>query len=140
MQDPFNQIRKQSGWVRDNLGTQVPLGSSGDAKEMMQLPNDMRKIAPGANTLIRGKLSKELWADLAMLSTIGQNHQLTQVFVANVVAGSMAEDGQATTNFLQGIVNMLAVPALSPTYAHPQRGGDGHKTRSNHGRIAADNE
>lgn len=118
----------------------MPLGHSGDAKEMLQLPNDMRSIAPAANTLVRGKLTKELWADLAMLSTIGQNHKLTQVFVANVVAGSMSEDGQATTNFLQGIVNMLAVPALSPTYAHPQHGGDGHRRGTSSGRITTDNE
>lgn len=140
MQDPMNRVVRQGGWVRDNLGVQVPMGSNSDAKELLQLPQDMRKFLPSANTLIRGNLSRELWSDLAMLISIAGDHALTKRFIASVVAGSMSENGQATTNTLQAMVNMLAVPALSPTFAHPQHWGDGNKRRSHDGRIASDGE
>jgi hypothetical protein len=138
MQDPLNRVFRRGGWASDNLGTQVPLGSNSDAKELLQLPQDMRKFLPAANTLIRGNLSRELWPRLAKLLAIAGDHALTKRFIVAVAAGSMSENGQATTNTLQAMVNMLAVPALSPTFAHPQRRGDGH-TGSNHdGRIASD--
>ena len=138
MPGPFDAWRS-GNWARDNLGTQVPMGSSSDAKELLQLPQDMRKFLASANTLIRGNLSKELWADLAMLISIAGDHDLTKRFVVSVVAGSMSENGQATTNTLQAMVNMLAVPALSPTFAHPQRRNNGNG-RKDDGRNSPDNE
>jgi len=136
MPGPFDQAFRSSNWARDNLGTQVPMGSGSDAKELLQLPQDMRKFLPAANTLIRGNLPRELWADLSMLISIAGDHALTKRFIVSVAAGSMSENGQATTNTLQAMVNMLAVPALSPTFAHPQRRGNGHKGNKDDARIA----
>ena len=124
MQDPL----RKGNWMRDTLGTMSPLGGGFQAKELMQLPNEMQKLALAANTLIRGNFSKELWPDLAMLNAIAPRHRLTQVFIASVTAGSMAENGQATTNTLQAMVNMLVPSALSPYKAGPQtKRKDGHK-------------
>ena len=140
MQDQ-NRIFRQGNWARDNLGTQVPMGSSSDAKELLQLPQDMRKFLPAANTLIRGNLPKELWSDLSMLISIAGDHALTKRFIVAVAAGSMSENGQATTNTLQAMVNMLAVPALSPTYAHPQRRNSGNGNNGNRdNRVIDDRE
>lgn len=136
MQNPLNQVFRQGGWARDNLGTQVPMGSGSDAKILLQLPDDMRKLLPAANTLIRGNLPKELWPTLSMLISLAGDHMLTKRFIVSIAAGSMSENGQATTNALQAMVNMLAVPALSPTYAHPQARGDGHRRSSHDGRVA----
>lgn len=139
---PFDS-RRQGNWIRDNLGTQAPLGSGSNAKEFMQLPRDVNKLALATNTLIRGKFTKELWSDLAMLNAIAPHHKLTQVFIASVTAGSMAENGQATTNALQASVNMLVPEALSPYIAQPtNRRWDPRKFGKNHeGRVAKeDNE
>jgi len=97
-----------SGWMRDSSGMMVPMGGSVSAKELQQLPKEMRDIALAANTLIRGNFSKDLWPDLAMLNAIAPQHRLTQVFIASVTAGSMAEGGAASKKFLMGITNMLA--------------------------------
>lgn len=139
MQDPF----RHGNWMRDNLGTQAPLGGSSSAKEFMQLPRDLDKLALAANTLIRGKFNKELWPDLAMLNAIAPRHRLTQVFIASVTAGSMAENGQATTNALQASVNMLVPGALSPYNAQSgNRRREIGKVNKNHdGKVAdEDNE
>ena len=135
MPGPFDQSFRSGNWARDNLGTQVPMGSGSDAKELLQLPQDMRKFLPAANTLIRGNLLRDLWPDLSMLLSIAGDHAPTKRFIISVVAGSMSENGQATTNTLQAMVNMLAVPALSPTFAHPQRRGNGHKGNKDDSRI-----
>jgi len=137
MQDPF----KHGNWMRDNLGTMSPLGGSSNAKELMQLPKEMRDITLAANTLIRGKFTKELWPDLAMLNAIAPRHRLTQVFIASVTAGSMAENGQATANFLQGIVNMLVPSAMSPyNTLSPSKRRDGHKIGKHRDGKVADEE
>lgn len=136
----MHQAWRQGNWAKDNLGTQVPLGSGSDAKILLQLPEDMRKLLPAANTLIRGNLPKELWPILSMLISLAGDHLLTKRFIVSIAAGSMSENGQATTNALQAMVNMLAVPALSPTYAHPQYRSDGHKGRNYNGRIASSDE
>lgn len=136
MPDPFNQAWRSGNWARDNLGTQVPMGSGSDAKILLQLPEDMRKFLPAANTLIRGNLSEKLWPRIAKLLAIAGDHAPTKRFIVAVVAGSMSENGLATTNALQAFVNMLAVPALSPALAHPQRRGNGHKESKDDRRIA----
>lgn len=138
-----NQFDPRGRWMRDNLGTQAPLGGSSSAKEFMQLPRDIDKLALATNTLIRGKFTKELWSDLAMLNAIAPHHKLTQILIASVTAGSMAENGQATTNALQAAVNMLVPGALSPYYAQPaNRRQESRKFGKNHeGKIAEeDNE
>lgn len=142
---PAQPIRATPGsgnWIRDSSGMMAPVGSASSAKELMQLPKEMRDITLAANTLIRGRFTKELWPDLAMLNAIAPRHRLTQVFIASVTAGSMAENGQATTNFLQGIVNMLVPSALSSYNAQPQnRRRDGHKIgRKSEGKVAEDDE
>jgi len=86
----------------------MPMGGGVSAKELQQLAKEMRDIAPAANTLIRGNFSKDLWPDLAMLNAIAPRHRLTQVFIASVTAGSMAEDGAAGKKFLMALTNMLA--------------------------------
>jgi hypothetical protein len=141
MQNQFDP-RRQGNWMRDNLGTMAPLGGSSSAKEFMQLPKDMDRLALAANTLIRGKFTKELWPDLAMLNAIAPHHKLTQVFIASITAGSMAENGQATTNALQATVNMLVPGALSPYNAQStNRRRDLHKTsKSNDGKVAEEDE
>lgn len=98
----------------------APVGSSLSLKEFIQLPREMRDITLAANTLVRGNFSKELWPDLAMLNAIAPRHRLTQVFIASVTAGSMAQNGQATTNFLQGSVGMIAPSALSTYLTSPE--------------------
>jgi len=135
MPGQFDQSFKSGNWVRDNLGTQVPMGSGTDARILLQLPEDMRKFLPAANTLVRGNLSEKLWPRMAKLLAIAGDHAPTKRFIVAVVAGSMSENGLATTNALQAFVNMLAVPALSPALAHPQRRGNGHKGNKDDSRI-----
>jgi hypothetical protein len=141
MQNPFDPHR-QGNWMRDNLGTMSPLGGRTDAKELMQLPKEMQDIALAANTLIRGKFTKELWPDLAMLNAIAPHHRLTQVFIASVTAGSMAENGQATANFLQGIVQMLSPQSMSPYNSlPPNKRRDSRKIDRNHdGKVSEEYE
>jgi len=108
---PTQPIRATPGtgnWMRDSSGMMAPVGGSISAKELQQLPKEMRDITLAANTLIRGNFSKELWPDLAMLNAIAPRHRLTQIFIASVTAGSMAEGGAASKKFLMGITNMLA--------------------------------
>ena len=125
--------------MRDSSGMMAPVGSASSIKELIQLPKEMRDIALAANTLIRGKFTKELWPDLAMLNAIAPRHRLTQVFIASVTAGSMAENGQATANFLQGSVNMIVPGALSPYNSQPQNlRRDRYKTGRNHDSKVAD--
>ena len=106
--------------MRDSSGMMAPVGSSLSLKEFIQLPKEMRDIAMAANTLVRGNFTKDLWPDLAMLNAIAPRHRLTQVFIASVTAGSMAQNGQATTNFLQGSVGMIAPSALSTYLVSPE--------------------
>lgn len=113
MQDPF----RQGNWRQDPFGVQAPMGSGHGAKIFMELPKEIDKSALATNILIRGKFTRELWSDLAMLNAIAPHHKLTQIFIASVTAGSMAENGQATTNALQSDVKMLVPGALSPYYA-----------------------
>jgi len=140
---PTQPIRATPGsgnWMRDSSGMMAPVGSSVSAKELQQLPKEMREIALAANTLIRGNFSKELWPDLAMLNAIAPRHRLTQVFIASVTAGSMAQDGAASKKFLMGITNMLAPGMLVED--DKRRWRDNIKKRKDHdGRIAdEDNE
>jgi len=121
----------------------APVGGGSSLKEFIQLPKEMREITVAANTLIRGKFTKDLWPDLAMLNAIAPRHRLTQIFIASVTAGSMAENGQATTNFLQGNVQMLVPSALSSYYGQPQaRRKDFRRFgKNNDGKVAdEDNE
>lgn len=139
MAGPFD-VQKFGNWARDNLGTQVPMGSGGDAKEFMQLPQDLRGFLPAANAIMRGNLSEKLWPRIAKALAIAGDHAPTKRFMVAIVAASAAQNGQATTNAMQVAVNMLAVPALSPTLAHPQRRGNGHKEGKDGDRISFDNE
>ena len=128
--------------MRDALGTQSPLGGFTSAKELQQLPSEMQKIALAANTLIRGNFSHDLWPDLAMLNAIAPRHRLTQVFIASVTAGSMAEGGAASKKFLMGITNMLAPGMLADD--NGQRQYDKRKAarfaKGNDGKEPDDNE
>src|SRR5512136_977036 len=107
MGDPLKASVNQSGWRKDSAGLMLPMGSGSSAKIFMQLPKEIQEIATSANTLARGNFAKELWPRLAMLLTIAPNHQGTQVFVANITAGSMAEGGQASIKALMAMVQML---------------------------------
>jgi hypothetical protein len=120
----------------------MPTGSASSAKELMQLPKEMRDIALAANTLIRGNFSSELWPDLALLNAIAPRHMLTQIFIASVTAGSMAQNGQATTNTLQAMVNMIVPGALSPYVSQPLRKKEADKLRREHknGKVPDDEE
>lgn len=138
MQDPLKAFR-QGNWMRDSLGTMSPLGGSTDAKELMQLPKEMRDIALAANTLIRGNLSKELWPDLAMLNAIAPRHRLTQIFIASVTAGSMAEQGHASKKFLMGITNMLAPGMLVEQTGKPSQFGK-KRPKGDNGKVVEDEE
>lgn len=138
---PINAIPRGGGWIKDSSGMMAPVGSSTSVKELMQLPKEMRDLAIGANTLIRGNLSPDLWPDLAMLLSIAPRHRLTLTFVASVVAGSKAQYGQATTDLLQGIVNMLVPSALSPHRGEPlSRKKVGQKFSKNHDGKAAEED
>ena len=136
---PIRATPGSGGWIRDSSGMMAPVGSASSAKELQQLPKEMRDITLAANTLIRGNFSKELWPDLAMLNAIAPRHRLTQVFIASVTAGSMAEGGQASKKFLMGITNMLA-PGMLDNDA--RRRYDKHKKHNNNdGKVAdEDNE
>jgi len=131
-----------SGWMKDSSGMMAPLGSSTSVKELQQLPKEMRGIVLAANTLIRGNFSKELWPDLTMLNALGPQHRLTQVFLASVTAGSMAEEGAASKKFLMGLTNMLAPGMLEDSH---QRAYDRRKAAANFGKnhrdkVAEDDE
>ncbi|MBV6342851.1 hypothetical protein [Candidatus Magnetobacterium casense] len=115
-----------SGWMKDSSGMMAPLGSATSVKELQQLPKDMRDITLAANTIIRGNFTRELWSDLAMLNALAPRHRLTQVFIASVTAGSMAEGGAASKKFLMGITNMLAPGMLEDNSRRPY---DKRKTR-----------
>lgn len=132
MANPIKANPGSGNWMRDSSGMMVPMGSASSLKEFIQLPKEMRNITVAANTLIRGNFSKDLWPDLAMLNAIGPRHRLTQIFIASVTAGSMAENGQATTNLLQGSVGMIAPGALSTYRAESRiRRKDGSKPSKN---------
>jgi hypothetical protein len=139
---PISAIPGGGNWMKDSSGMMVPVGGSFSGKELMQLPKEMREITLAANTLIRGNFSKDLWPDLAMLNAIAPRHRLTQVFIASITAGSMAENGQATTNALFAMVNMLVPSALSPYKAESQsRRRDGHKAGKNpESKVAEEDE
>lgn len=138
---PAQPIRATPGtgnWMRDSSGMMAPVGSATSAKELQQLPKEMREIALAANTLIRGNFSKELWPDLAMLNAIAPHHRLTQVFIASVTAGSMAQDGAASKKFLMGITNMLAPGMLVED--DKRRWRDNIKKRKDHDGRTADED
>lgn len=145
MPDPLKASTSQQGnWRKDNAGLLMPMGGSSSAKLLIQLPKEVQDIATSANTLARGKFSKELWPKLAMLSTIaGPDHTKTKMFIANITAGSMAEGGQASTNFLQGIVNMLVPSALprADGYHPPGKNGGRAKRRDDQrSKVVEDDE
>jgi hypothetical protein len=138
---PLNAIPGGSGWIRDSSGMMAPVGSSISAKELQQLPKEMRDISLAANTLIRGNFSKDLWPDLSMLNAIAPRHRLTQVFIASVTAGSMAEGGAASKKFLMGITNMLAPGMLTEDDGRGRRDVRKATKFSKDGKIAEeDNE
>jgi len=136
--NPISAIPGGGNWRSDSSGQLVPLGGSISAKELQQLPREMRDIALAANTLIRGNFSKELWPDLAMLNAIAPRHRLTQIFIASVTAGSMAESGAASKKFLMGITGMIAPQMLEDNtrrrYDKPK------KHNNNDGKVVEDNE
>ena len=125
--------------MKDSSGMMVPVGGSISAKELQQLPKEMREIALAANTLIRGNFSKELWPDLAMLNAIAPRHRLTQVFIASVTAGSMAEGGHASKKFLMGITNMLAPGMLEQQTRKPSHGAQ-KKPKGDDGKVVENDE
>jgi hypothetical protein len=135
MPGQFDQSFRSGNWARDNLGTQVPMGSGSDAKEFMQLPHDIRNFLPAANAVMRGNLSEKLWPWIAKALAIAADHVPTKRFMLAIVAASAAQNGQATTNAMQVAVNMLAIPGLSTVLAHPQRRGNGHKESKDDRRI-----
>ena len=140
---PTQPIRATPGggnWRQDSSGMMVPVGGNTSARELQQLPREMRDIALAANTLIRGNFSKDLWPDLAMLNAIAPRHRLTQVFIASVTAGSMAEGGAASKKFLMGITNMLAPGMLTEDDGRGRR--DTRKTTKfgKDGKVAEDDE
>ena len=134
----------QGNWRKDSAGLLMPMGGSSSAKLLIQLPKEVQEIATSANTLARGKFSKQLWPKLAMLSTLaGPDHVMTKMFIANITAGSMAEGGQASTNFLQGIVQMLVPSALPRADGyHPggKNGDKGKRREDHHSKVVEDNE
>ena len=112
-QQPINASFGGGGWKRDSAGLMAPVGGSAGEKELLRLPKELETLATSANTLMRGRLAKELWPRLALLSTIaGPDHKRTKAFIANIVAGSMAENGLARTEYLEGVVKMLALSAM----------------------------
>ena len=139
MPGPFD-VQKFGNWGRDNLGTQVPMGSGSDAKEFMQLPQDIRSFLPAANAVMRGNLSEKLWPHIAKALAIAGDHAPTKRFMVAIVSASAAQNGQATTNAMQVAVQMLAERGLSTVLAHPQRRGNGHKESKSDGRSTSDNE
>lgn len=141
---PNNPIRASygggGGWMRDSSGMMAPVGGGTSAKMLIQLPKEVQEIAASANTLVRGKFSPELWPKLSLLSTLaGPNHLKTKMFIINVAAGSMAENGQASRNFLMGITNMLVPAAMvDGKDLYPHEGG---KSRDNHkGKVVEESD
>lgn len=131
MTDPIN-ASFGGGWRRDNAGMMAPVGGSAGEKELLRLPKELENLATLANTIMRGRLSKELWPRLALLSTIaGPNHARTKIFIANIVAGSMAEKGLARNEYLEGLVRML-VPTSMPYAEKYPRDGNGNNTDKKH--------
>jgi len=135
---PIGATPGGGGWIRDSSGMMAPIGSASSAKELQQLPKEMRDITLAANTLIRGNFSRDLWRDLAMLNAIAPKHRLTQIFIASVTAGSMAEGGAAGKKFLMGITQMIAPQMLEDNTRH--RYDKLKKRNNNDGKVAEDNE
>ena len=131
MPDPLRASFGGGGWRHDNAGLMAPVGGSAGEKELLRLPKELADLAVSANTLMRGRLARELWPDLALLSTIAPNHARTKLFIANVTAGSMGEDGAARREYLEGLARML-VPSWGPTPASPSKpSGNGKKQQNN---------
>lgn len=124
--DPLRASFGNGGWRHDNAGLMAPVGGSAGEKELLRLPKELADLAVSANTLMRGRLARELWPDLALLSTIAPNHARTKLFIANVTAGSMGEDGAARREYLEGLARML-VPSWGPTPASPSKHGSNSK-------------
>lgn len=144
MPDPLKASFPGQGdpnWRKDNAGVMLPLGGSSSAKMLMELPKETRGIAIAANTLARGKFSKELWPKLALLSTIaGPDHEKTNQLIVNITAGSMAEGGQASINYLQGITGMLVSSALPVAEGHPQYKKASRNNGKNDGKVTDDEQ
>ena len=116
-----------SGNVRwDDLGVQVPFGSSSGEKELIRLPKELEKLATSANTILRGRLSKEVGTLLALLNIIAGDDDGTKAFTANIIAASMAEGGLARSEYLMGLARMLVPSSMPSTYAVSH---DGHDKR-----------
>jgi len=127
------------GWRSDNAGMMAPVGGSAGEKELLRLPKELSpELAVSANTLMRGRLARELWPDLALLSTIAPRHARTKLFIANITAGSMGEDGAARREYLEGLARML-VPSWGPTPAIPSKLRDGNGKKQQ-GSSSEDNE
>jgi len=113
----------------DDLGIPVPFGGSSGEKELIRLPKELERIATSANTLLRGRLSREVGAFLALLNIIAPNDDGTKMFTANIVAASLAESGLARNEYLMGLVRML-VPSVMPSTHAPVFSHDGQGRRA----------
>ena len=129
MHDPLKASFGGGNWRMDDAGLMAPVGGSAGEKELIRLPKELEDLATSANTLLRGRLDKELWPKLALLSTIaGPKHNKTKIFIANIVAGSMSERGLARTEYLEAVVRMLVPSAMPSPYGY-SRDGDGRKPK-----------
>lgn len=139
--EPITAIPRQGNWRRDSSGMLMPTGSGSSARELMQLPKEMRDIAFGANTIIRGNFTDEIWPIISSLLAIAPRHYRTLHTISAITAGSMARNGQATTNTLQAMVNMLVPGALSPyqTQMMPRK-KDSKLRRDHEDKVSADDE
>ena len=116
-----------SGNMRgDDLGLQVPFGGSSGEKELIRLPKELERLALSANTILRGRFSKEVGTLLAVANSIAGDDDGTKGFTANLAAASMAEGGLARSEYLMGLARMLVPSSMPSTYAVSH---DGHDKR-----------
>ena len=135
-----NQPRGQygSGNVRfDELGTMVPFGGGSGEKELIRLPKELEKLATSANTILRGRLSKEVGTLLALLNVIGSDDDGTKSFTGLIIAATMAEGGLARSEYLMGLARMLVPSSMPSTYAVSH---DGHDQRDHNQKNKKDGD
>lgn len=115
----------------DPLGLLVPSGGSGLEKELIRLPRELEKLATSANTILRGRLSREVGTLLALLNIIGGDDDGTKSFTALIIAASMAEGGLARSEFLMGLARMLVPSSMPSAYAFSHDGHDKRYSQKN---------
>lgn len=121
---------RETGWRTDNLGVMAPIGSGASWKEFLRASR--RQGAEVANIAARGRLS-DGWLEFMTATSIATyrdekgNYKIDdehEIFMANIIGGSIGQDGRGRDEALMAQVGVVAPAALSGM-ANKRDGRDG---------------